>query len=53
MKSTSLTLMLDCAGVLFVVPPARAQVDVKAVVVKHLTASRDFTLGIERRDRSL
>ena len=52
MKSTSLTLMLACAGLLFVAQPARAQVDIKAIVVKHLTTSRDFTLKVADQMRS-
>ncbi len=46
MRLTSLTLMFTCACVLFVNPPARAQTDVRDIVVKHLTTSRDFTLKV-------
>ena len=46
MRLTSLTLMFTCACVLFVNRPARAQTDVRDIVVKHLTTSRDFTLKV-------
>jgi uncharacterized damage-inducible protein DinB len=46
MKSRSLTLFLACAGMLFVAGTVNAQTDVKAMVVKHLTVSRDFTLKV-------
>ena len=46
MRLTSLTLMFTCAGVLFVNRPASAQTDVRDIVVKHLTTSRDFTLKV-------
>src|SRR5688572_3581329 len=46
MRLTSLTLMLTCAGVLLVSPPASAQNDLLSIVVKHLTTSRDFTLKV-------
>jgi uncharacterized damage-inducible protein DinB len=46
MRSTSLTLMFACACVLLVSQPARAQMDIRAIVVKHLTTSRDFTLKV-------
>ena len=46
MKSRSLMLFLACAGMLFVAGTANAQTDVKAMVVKHLTVSRDFTLKV-------
>ena len=42
----SLTLMLACACLLLANRSASAQVDIKAVVVKHLTTSRDFTLKV-------
>jgi uncharacterized damage-inducible protein DinB len=42
----SLTLTLACASVLFGIQPAFAQTDIKAIVVKHLTTSRDFTLKV-------
>ena len=40
------TLILACASLLLADRPASAQVDIKAVVVKHLTTSRDFTLKV-------
>ena len=46
MRFTSLTPILACACVLFVSQPASAQTDIKAIVVKHLTTSRDFTLKV-------
>jgi uncharacterized damage-inducible protein DinB len=46
MRLTSLTLILIGAGVLFVNQAASAQTDVSAIVVKHLTTSRDFTLKV-------
>ena len=46
MKSRSLALLLAFAGMLFVAGPVGAQTDVKAMVVKHLTTSRDFTLKV-------
>ena len=46
MKSRSLTLFLAGAGMLFVAGTVDAQTDVKAMVVKHLTVSRDFTLKV-------
>jgi uncharacterized damage-inducible protein DinB len=46
MRLTSLTAILACACVLFVNQPASAQTDIKAIVVKHLTTSRDFTLKV-------
>ena len=45
MTSRLLTLTLACAGLLFVTPTANAQ-DISAIVVKHLTTSRDFTLKV-------
>jgi uncharacterized damage-inducible protein DinB len=39
-------LALACAYVLFGAQPALAQTDIKAIVVKHLTTSRDFTLKV-------
>lgn len=40
-------LMAICASaVLFVAHGAQAQADIKAIVVKHLTTSRDFTLKV-------
>ena len=46
MRFTSLTAIVACACVLFVSQPASAQTDIKAIVVKHLTTSRDFTLKV-------
>ena len=45
MTPRSLTLALVCASLLIAVHTARAQ-DISAVVVKHLTTSRDFTLKV-------
>ena len=45
MTSRLLTFALACAGLLFVTPTANAQ-DISAIVVKHLTTSRDFTLKV-------
>jgi uncharacterized damage-inducible protein DinB len=46
MPRTSLIFALACASLLCAAQPARAQADVKAVVLKHLTTSRDFTLKV-------
>ena len=46
MTRRSLTLILVCVCLFLVSRPARAQVDLKAVVLKHLTTSRDFTLKV-------
>jgi uncharacterized damage-inducible protein DinB len=46
MRLTSLTLIVVGAGVLFVNQPASAQTDLSAIIVKHLTTSRDFTLKV-------
>ena len=46
MRLTSLTSILACTCMLFATQPASAQTDVKAIVVKHLTTSRDFTLKV-------
>ena len=46
MRLTSLSLMFACACVLLVSQPASAQTDIRAIVVKHLTTSRDFTLKV-------
>ena len=46
MFRSSLILSLACAGLLLASAPARAQADLKAIVVKHLTTSRDFTLKV-------
>lgn len=45
MLKRPLTVVLACACLLAVASPARAQ-DIKAIVVKHLTTSRDFTLKV-------
>ena len=41
-----LVALIVSAGLLAVAAPARAQLDIKSVVVKHLTTSRDFTLKV-------
>jgi uncharacterized damage-inducible protein DinB len=46
MPRTLLTFALVCASLLCAAQPARAQADVKTVVLKHLTTSRDFTLKV-------
>ena len=46
MRLTSLTLIFAGACVLFVNQPASAQTDISAIIVKHLTTSRDFTLKV-------
>ena len=46
MSRTSLTVIFACASLLLAGQPARAQADVKAIVLKHLTTSRDFTLKV-------
>ena len=46
MRLTSLCSILVCACVLLVNQPASAQTDIKAIVIKHLTTSRDFTLKV-------
>ena len=46
MPRSLLTLTIAGACLLFASAPARAQFDLKAVVVKHLTTSRDFTLKV-------
>jgi uncharacterized damage-inducible protein DinB len=46
MSRTVPTVMLACACLLLAGQPARAQADLKAIVVKHLTTSRDFTLKV-------
>jgi uncharacterized damage-inducible protein DinB len=45
MRARLLTLGLACISALLVTSPARAQ-DLTAIVVKHLTTSRDFTLKV-------
>ena len=46
MKRTAVVLAFACASLLLASAPARAQADLKAIVVKHLTTSRDFTLKV-------
>ena len=46
MFRSSLVLTAACACLLFASAPAQAQFDLKSVVVKHLTTSRDFTLKV-------
>jgi uncharacterized damage-inducible protein DinB len=46
MRFRSLTLFLVGASLLLVASPARAQADLTAIIVKHLTTSRDFTLKV-------
>jgi uncharacterized damage-inducible protein DinB len=46
MTPRALTLILACVCLLVANQPARAQLDLKAIVLKHLTTSRDFTLKV-------
>jgi uncharacterized damage-inducible protein DinB len=46
MISKPLTLILACVCLLLANRPASAQADIKAIVIKHLTTSRDFTLKV-------
>ena len=46
MRQTLLTIVLASACVVLVPDAAHAQVDLKAIAVKHLTTSRDFTLKV-------
>jgi uncharacterized damage-inducible protein DinB len=46
MTQRSLTLIVGCVYLLLANQTVRAQVDIKAVVLKHLTTSRDFTLKV-------
>jgi uncharacterized damage-inducible protein DinB len=46
MTRRSFTLIVACVALLLANQPASAQVDIKAIVVKHLTTSRDFTLKV-------
>ena len=46
MKRPALVLAFACVCLLLANAPARAQADLKAIVVKHLTTSRDFTLKV-------
>lgn len=46
MTRKTLVLAFTCACLLLASAPARAQADLKAIVVKHLTTSRDFTLKV-------
>jgi uncharacterized damage-inducible protein DinB len=45
MRFTSLA-SIACACILVVSQPASAQTDISAIIVKHLTTSRDFTLKV-------
>ena len=45
MRTRALTIVVACASLLLA-SSARAQVDIKAAVIKHLTTSRDFTLKV-------
>ena len=45
MRFTSLA-PIACACILVVSQPASAQTDISAIIVKHLTTSRDFTLKV-------
>jgi uncharacterized damage-inducible protein DinB len=42
----SFTFLLVCLGLLLATPPASAQDNVAAIVARHLTISRDFTLKV-------
>ncbi|HEV8395444.1 MAG TPA: DinB family protein [Vicinamibacterales bacterium] len=46
MSRNPLVLTFACVCLLLASAPAHAQFDLKAVVVKHLTTSRDFTLKV-------
>jgi uncharacterized damage-inducible protein DinB len=46
MPRTLPTLVFACASLLLVAHQARAQADLKAIVLKHLTTSRDFTMKV-------
>lgn len=46
MTRRTLPPILACICLLLANQPASAQIDLKAVVVKHLTTSRDFTLKV-------
>jgi uncharacterized damage-inducible protein DinB len=46
MRFSLLTPLFICSCVLLVSQPASAQMDIRAIVVKHLTTSRDFTLKV-------
>ena len=46
MNSRSLVLVLACSTLLVAPRPVQAQADIAAIVVKHLTTSRDFTLKV-------
>src|SRR5262245_64460827 len=46
MARKALVLAFACAGLLLASASASAQADLKAIVVKHLTTSRDFTLKV-------
>ena len=46
MSRQSLIVFVACVCLLLTGQPARAQADLKTIVVKHLTTSRDFTLKV-------
>jgi uncharacterized damage-inducible protein DinB len=46
MRSKPLGHLVACACLLLMSHVAQAQTDIKAIVVKHLTTSRDFTLKV-------
>ena len=46
MRTRFVTVVAACVTLLLASSPARAQVDIKAAVIKHLTTSRDFTLKV-------
>ena len=46
MRPSPFVLTITVACLLAAAAPAHAQVDIKAIVVKHLTTSRDFTLKV-------
>lgn len=46
MRRSSFVLLVGIACLLCASAPAHAQFDIKAIVVKHLTTSRDFTLKV-------
>jgi uncharacterized damage-inducible protein DinB len=46
MKRAALVVAFACGGLLLASAPARAQADLKAIVLKHLATSRDFTLKV-------
>ena len=46
MRTRVLTVVVACASLLLASSRAHAQTDIKTVVIKHLTTSRDFTLKV-------